>query len=377
MRYLAVCTFALLLTGRAAADRPRTETPAAAAFKALAAEYDATYQQVRANYKAVKDDSAIDEEARKYRAKVHDLEGEYAPRFLALAEKHPGDPAAVDALVKAAGLGAGESPASEKALALMEKKHVKDVRLAVVMPDLTFSKWPGADAFVRAVLEKSPSREARGQAAYCLAHRQREKAAFELSGPGADKASADAEALFRLVAEKYADLPHPKRGTLGEWAVPALAELQRLAVGRVAPEIEGEDGDVKRFKLSDYRGKVVVLDFWGHWCPDCRAVYPRQRELAKRFEGKPFVLLGVNSDEDKDALKKVLAKRGVTWRYWWDGGSRNGPIATAWDIQWWPTIYVLDQKGVIRHKGHEELAAKLGQLVDELLKEGEGRASAR
>jgi thiol-disulfide isomerase/thioredoxin len=197
-----------------------------------------------------------------------------------------------------------------------------------------------------------------------------------LSGPEADKAFKEAESLLQLVIAKYADVPSGRPGTLGERATTALGELQRLAVGKPAPEIEGEDADGKHFKLSDYRGKVVVLDFWGHWCPDCRAIYPRQRALVKRLEGKPFALVGINSDENKDHLKSVLNQRGVTWRYWWDGGSRNGPIATSWNILGWPTLYVIDARGIIRHKGHEELAEKLDQIIDELLKEAK-TASAR
>ena len=55
------------------------------------------------------------------------------------------------------------------------------------------------------------------------------------------------------------------RGTLGEAAKAQLFEARNLVVGKVAPEIEGEDADGKKFKLSEYRGKVVVLDFWGDW----------------------------------------------------------------------------------------------------------------
>jgi thiol-disulfide isomerase/thioredoxin len=367
----------LLLACPANADQPRAGSPAAAAVQALSAEYDGIYKETRTNYKAVKNDDRIDEEAQKYRAKVHALDLEYAPKFLAIAEKHPGDPAAVDALVRAAQLGAGESPASEKAVLLLEKHHLADARVSKVINDLAYSKWAGADKFLHTVLEKSPSREARGLAAYWEAYRLREKANDELGTAAGEKAAKDAEALLQVVNEKYADLPGGRQGTLGERAKVGLYELQRLAVGHAAPDIEGVDGDGKHFKLSDYRGKVVVLDFWGHWCPDCRGVYPRQKQLLKHFEGKPFVLLGINSDENKDELKAVLAKRGVTWRYWWDGGSRSGPIASSWNIQGWPTIYVLDARGVIRHKGHEELAEKLEQIVGELLKETGGRVSAK
>jgi len=57
----------------------------------------------------------------------------------------------------------------------------------------------------------------------------------------------------------------PYSGTVGEQAKRELYEIRHLSVGKPAPEIEGEDQDGKRFKLSDYRGKVVLLDFWGNW----------------------------------------------------------------------------------------------------------------
>ncbi len=92
-------------------------------------------------------------------------------------------------------------------------------------------------------------------------------------------------------------------------------------------------------------------------------MYPHERSLVKRLESKPFALVGVNSDP-KDRLKRVLKK---TWRSWWDGGEPGGPIATKWNISGWPTIYVLDHKGVIRFKGPREEA--LDKAVDGLLKE--------
>lgn len=61
------------------------------------------------------------------------------------------------------------------------------------------------------------------------------------------------------------------------------------------------------------------------------------------------MLLGINSDENREELKKTIKKENLTWRSWWDGGSTDGPIATQWQIATWPTIYILDHKGVIRH----------------------------
>jgi peroxiredoxin len=95
-------------------------------------------------------------------------------------------------------------------------------------------------------------------------------------------------------------------------------------------------------------------------------MYPHERSLVKRLEGKPFVLLGVNSDE-KSKLKQVRQKENMTWPSWWDGGDTSGPIASKWNVRGWPTIYVIDHKGVIRFKGPREEA--LDRAVDQLLAE--------
>jgi hypothetical protein len=99
-------------------------------------------------------------------------------------------------------------------------------------------------------------------------------------------------------------------------------------------------------------------------------MYPHERSLVKRLEGKSFALLGVNTDDDRDKLKEVMKKEGITWRSWFDG-STEGPITARWNIRGFPTIYVLDAKGVIRHK--DMRGEELDQAVDALLKELEGQ----
>src|SRR5437764_11825311 len=95
-------------------------------------------------------------------------------------------------------------------------------------------------------------------------------------------------------------------------------------------------------------------------------MYPHERSLVKKFEGKPFVILGVNSDP-KDRLRKTIKKENMTWRSWWDGGDTEGPIQKAWNIRSWPTVYVVDAKGVIRAKdlGDEELEKRIESLLKE------------
>ena len=99
-------------------------------------------------------------------------------------------------------------------------------------------------------------------------------------------------------------------------------------------------------------------------------MYPHERSLVKKMENKPFALLGINSDP-KEKLQEVLKKENITWPSWWDGGDTNGPIAKAWNVSGWPTIYILDHKGVIRFKGPrgEAMDKAVEQLLNEMDKE--------
>ncbi len=96
-------------------------------------------------------------------------------------------------------------------------------------------------------------------------------------------------------------------------------------------------------------------------------MYPHERSLVKRLQEKPFALLGINSDSDREALKKTLQQEHITWRSWWDQGSPNGPIQTQWLIQQRPAIYVLDAKGVIRYK--DVMDERLDVAIETLLAE--------
>jgi hypothetical protein len=99
-------------------------------------------------------------------------------------------------------------------------------------------------------------------------------------------------------------------------------------------------------------------------------MYPHERSLVKRLEGKPFALIGVNSDKDRQQLMKVLEDEKITWRSFWNGGGIKGPISSQWNVHGWPTLFVIDHKGVIREKylgfpGEQILDPKIEQLVME------------
>jgi hypothetical protein len=92
---------------------------------------------------------------------------------------------------------------------------------------------------------------------------------------------------------------------------------------------------------------------------------PHLRAMLKRFAGQPFALLEVNSDEDADEVKEKKQAEGNTWRCWADG--REGPIHRQWNVTRWPTVFVLDGRGVIRYK--ELRDQPLETAVEKLLKE--------
>jgi hypothetical protein len=103
-------------------------------------------------------------------------------------------------------------------------------------------------------------------------------------------------------------------------------------------------------------------------------MYPHERSLVKKLEGKPFALVGVNSDRDKAELKKAMEKENITWRSFWNGGSTQGPISTRWAVQGWPTLYIIDHKGVIRHKHVGSPGDKvLDDEIEKLIKEAEDK----
>ena len=219
-------------------------------------------------------------------------------RFLELAEQYPKDPASLDALKEVVSVvngtafpvGGKDSP-GERALALLRRDHVRSEKLGIVCQQVLFGFHKSHEDFLRAVLEMNPHAEVQGLACLSLAQYLNNRLQRLELLPGQPESveryhnvfgkdyveqlqrqdhaavAREAEALFERAAEKYGDVKIPvtyygSGGTIREKAEAELFQIRNLAVGKVAPEIEGDDQDAKHFKLSDYRGKVVLLDFW-------------------------------------------------------------------------------------------------------------------
>ncbi len=147
-------------------------------------------------------------------------------------------------------------------------------------------------------------------------------------------------------------------------------------VGAPAPEIEGQDLDGTPMKLSDFRGQVVVLDFWGDWCPLCKPAYTYQNHLINRMKGEPFVFLGVNCDATREQAQLVVKNQKIGWRSWYDGGGPNmgGLNFNKYGITAVPTAFVIDTKGIIQQRFDQQTnEVALDMAVDRVMALAEKR----
>ncbi|MFT3879688.1 MAG: thioredoxin-like domain-containing protein [Gemmatales bacterium] len=100
-------------------------------------------------------------------------------------------------------------------------------------------------------------------------------------------------------------------------------------------------------------------------------MFPHERSLVKRMEGKPFALVGINSDSDKEDLIKKNQEQQITWRSFWCGTKgTSGDIPSKWNVNSWPTLYFIDHKGVIRQKNLRD-EKKMDEFLDKLVEEAE------
>jgi Asp-tRNA(Asn)/Glu-tRNA(Gln) amidotransferase C subunit len=231
-------------------------------YKAILDEFNEAQKEFLKKYKEAQTPADKQKVLREDRPKPQS----YTGRMMKLAAENPKDPAAFDALLWVVTQGGGTADAN-KATQILTKDYVADPRIGPLVPALA-SSGPSGERALRELLEKNPDKNVQGQAAFYLAYQMKQQISRgRLDEKEAEAKVAEAEKLFERVIADYGDVKLRNR-TLADIAkveVKGLKNLLNLTVGKVAPEIEGEDVDGQKFKLSDYRGKVVLLDFWGHW----------------------------------------------------------------------------------------------------------------
>jgi thiol-disulfide isomerase/thioredoxin len=370
MRSLLTLALALGLCGLAFAldDKKTDEKPSVAdQIKALEKEFQDTADDLGKQFQA----ATTDEEKTALREKFFALQPKVAEKALAIAEANLKDPAAVDAALLALKMG-GQSPVAAKAADLIGANFADSAKLKPVLP--TLGRSASGQKLLKVIHEKATDKDLKGTTLYYIASGMLEEADYPRGGPPvpADKQAAafkEAETLLNQVAKEYGDVEISGRGKkepLAKAVETQLFFLNNLTVGKVLPDSACEDLDGKKVKISDYRGKVVVLDIWATWCGPCRAMIPHERELVKNLKDKPFAFISLSADDEKDTLVKFIEKEPMPWVHWWNGGAKGGPVSD-YKVQFFPTVYVLDEKGVIRYKHVREKA--MDEAIDVLLKE--------
>lgn len=287
---------------------------------------------------------------------------DYAKKALALSKTmQTTDQGSFDALVFAMSMVSrgNNKEIMKEAVDMIVKDHSKNPKMISVLGFI--SSTPDGASILEKIATKTDDRNLAGLAWYAITENL-QKEAGDVGPKQAEELNKRTEMIYEKLAKDYADVSMG-RGTIGDTIKAALFELQNLSVGKVAPEVLclNIDGD-KEDKLSNYKGKVVVLDIWATWCGPCKAMIPHEREMNEKLKGKPFAFISISGDDTKEKLTSFLEKEKMPWVHWF--ADRKG-ILKDWNIRFYPTMYILDHKGVIRAKGlrGEELEKKVNELV--------------
>jgi len=158
---------------------------------------------------------------------------------------------------------------SKELLGLVIQHHVANKKISSAIGLLTMqaASDPSGIETLELIAEKNPTKSVQAAALFAVADFYKNKSEPRRGAPpmDADALAKKAEAGFERILKEFADETQIGQRKYGPVAKGALFELRNLRVGKTVPEVEGVDVDGVDFKLSDYRGKVVMLDFWGHW----------------------------------------------------------------------------------------------------------------
>jgi thiol-disulfide isomerase/thioredoxin len=225
------------------------------------------------------------------------------------------------------------------------------------MVSLSLQKTKKAIRYLEGYLQNAvdPQRDKQAYAHFYLAEAYKSIGEFD-----------DAEAEYKLVLGSFGDVDR----RLSDMAAQNMRNLdneRKLKVG--SPPIGFQVTTIKgeRLSLEQYKGKVVLLDFWATWCVPCRQEMPNVINVYEKYNKKGFEIVGISLDRSRDDLDRYLDKYDVEWPQYFDGKFWKNDVATLYGIQSIPATFLIDKKGLIRYKSLR--GRQLQSAVEELLAE--------
>lgn len=144
-----------------------------------------------------------------------------------------------------------------------------------------------------------------------------------------------------------------------------ISQQSALSPGSICPDIALPNPDGKEIRLSSFRGKVVLIDFWASWCKPCRQDMPKLVALYKKYKDKGFEIYGVSLDKNKNEWIEAIKKDGIIWPQVSDLKFWNSDVVSLFNINAIPYTILIDKDGKILAKGlrGEELEKKLKEVL--------------
>lgn len=219
--------------------------------------------------------------------------------------------------------------------------------------------YPKATYFASALLEMGLAYDRLGQ------HDKADAAYRQLVEHPKYRSRASAKTAKRLLALK-------KENRTGE--VPTSAPHRGrpdALVGKKAIDFHVQDLDGNDLSLEQYRGNVVLLDFWAVWCSPCIVEMPNVKEVYEKYKDQHFQIIGISLDQTREVLIGYLKKEGITWPQFFDGNGWENRVAKMYGISAIPQMYLIDGEGVVRRS--DVRGPALEPAVAELVRENSAK----